>query len=734
MNTEIPRQKLPREDKDFNWKKKCIDAFYDLSHFSPVPDREHTMQEKMYDLYNGIIDEDDYTHVLKPYGKERKNFPAELHNYPVIKPYIDLLIGEKRKRPLNYSVTVENPDVSNKKTQQKRKELIREMQKQFINELEQKGISTGEGQQATKGLQKIREEFDKSYRDERALQGQDALNIIMRDCEVERKFNENWKHWLLAGEVYSRRAIVGGQLKYEKLNPLHVDHDKSPDKKFVEDGDWALVRKFSYPSDIIDEYFDVLTDEEIDQIENPQTDGTGDYLFYYNDIEESDTEEDTSGRLVEVVQVYWKSRKKIGIVDYIDRYGQPQQKQVDEDYQMTERDQNVEWYWINEVWKGTRIDEDIYVDVKPVKIQRRDMDNPSECKLPINGRRYSDENAANVSLAMMIYPYQLVYNIYKFRLENAIAKSKDVIAQLDINMIPEGWDMDKFMYYVDATGIAWTDYAKEGMQPNPHQQQVMDMSIKTIEQYVSLLEHTKREIRQTLGITPQRQGEVEQYESNQSTEHAIVQSSHMTESLFARFAEFEERDLRALLDYSKWTWKNGKSTSYVMSDNSAKVAEIDGTQHQETEYGVYISDARQEVKKLQNIKQLGQAMLQNDVQVSTVADIIESDSFSEVREKIGEAEEQMEQLRKAQRQAEEKQRQREHQREMAKIEAELDQTRMDNETDIQEAKIKADKDLQENAMERRIEEKEQELKEKEMESDERIAEMQTENQGENDGE
>ena len=69
----------------------------------------------------------------------------------------------------------------------------------------------------------------------------------------------------------------------------------------------------------------------------------------------------------------------------------------------------------------------------------------------------SDVNAKNISLVKLGIPFQLTYNIYKYRLELAIARSKDIIAQFDINMIPKKWDMDKFMYYVEGSGIAWVD-------------------------------------------------------------------------------------------------------------------------------------------------------------------------------------------------------------------------------------------------------------------------------------
>ena len=78
-----------------------------------------------------------------------------------------------------------------------------------------------------------------------------------------------------------------------------------------------------------------------------------------------------------------------------------------------------------------------------------------------------------------------------------------MIAQFDINMIPKKWDMDKFMYYVEGTGIAWVDYNKEGIQLNPQHQSVMDMSIKTIEQYITLLESIMLEWEKLSGVNSQ---------------------------------------------------------------------------------------------------------------------------------------------------------------------------------------------------------------------------------------
>jgi hypothetical protein len=249
-------------------------------------------------------------------------------------------------------------------------------------------------------------------------------------------------------------------------------------------------------------------------------------------------------------------------------------------------------------------------------------------------------------------PYQLNYNIYKYRLELAIARSKDIIAQFDINMIPKNWDMDKFMYYVEGTGIAWVDYNKEGVQLSPQHQSVLDMSIKTISQYLTLLESIMIEWEKLSGVTRQRQGEMGVHEGKATAQQSIVQSSHITEDLFRKFSHFEQRELQGLLDYSKEAWLNGKKAMYVMPDGSIDQIDIDPITHMEAEYGIFVSDAGKDIEKKQKIEGLAQAMVQNGAKMSMIADVFASDSFSQIKDKIIQAEKAAEELQKAQEEAE----------------------------------------------------------------------------------
>ena len=713
----IPKQRVPLSQKDEKWKKDCVDAFINLSKFG-ISERRAYLRS-LYDYYNGVIDEEDYNYVLKPYGKTRKNFPTKLRNYPIIKPIIDLLLGEKSKRPLEYTVTVQNADAISQKEEQLQNLLLNNIRTQFLNTLIQQGQVEGDPQEVPLPKQ-IQEEFNRSYVDSRAIRGQYALNYIMSQQEIYDKFQKQFFHFLIAGECYSHKGVRRNEPFYEVINPLDIDFDKDPDIDFVEDGDWAIIRKFSHASTIVDAYGEFLTADQILELESPTHTSAEAYLLYRAEASGAD-DNIYRNRLIEIVTVYWKSRKRIGFLNYIDpNTGTQEVREVDETFKLTqemkqEMGASLEWEWVNEVWEGIRIDRRFYIKMNPLAIQRTSLDNPSICKLPINGRKYSDINSQPISLVSLGIPYQLNYNIYKYRMELAIARSKDIVAQFDINMIPKNWDMDKFMYYVEGTGIAWVDYNKEGIQLSPQHQSVLDMSIKTISQYLTLLESIMVEWEKLSGVNRQRQGSVGMYEGKGTSQQAIVQSSHITEDIFRKFSNFEQRELQGLIDYSKVAWINGKKGMFVMPDNTLAELDVEGLGHLESEYGIFVSDAGKDVEKLQAIRGFAQAAVQNGLPMSAAISIFESDSFPQIKDKIRQAEKAQEELQKAQQEAQTQQNQQQMQIQQAQIDTQQLDKEKDRQLQIELALIAAEGDDKKNSASLEKMMKDFEIKQKQLE-------------------
>jgi len=724
----IPQQKLALSKKTKEWRESCVKAFINLS--DNGSSKRGDSLKLLYDYYNGAIEDSDYDYVLKPYGKSRKNFPSKMRNYPIIKPIIDLLLGEKSKRPLNYTVTVQNADAVSEKENAKQQVIYKNLEMQFLKVMAEQNPELVQGGQMPEEIpmpEHIAGQFEDSYVDNRAIKGQYAMNYIMQEQEIYDKLQKAWFHFLISGEVYTHRGVRHSEPFYDVLNPIDIDYDKDPDLEFVEDGDWALSRKRVHASTVIDHYYDSLTDTQVLELESPSHMESGNFLSQASSSADSDS---LRARLIEVVEVYWKSRKRLGFVTYMDPDSESVEEiEVEEGYKMPPElkasGATIKWLWVNEVWGGTRIDGRFFIDIRPLENQRSSLDNPSKCKLPINGRRYSDVNSANISLVSLGIPFQLNYNIYKYRLELAIARSKDIVAQFDINMIPKKWDMDKFMYYVEGTGIAWVDYNKEGVTLSPQHQSVLDMSIKTIQQYIILLDSIMMEWEKLSGVNRQRQGEIGAYEGKASSQQAILQSSHITEDLFRKFGRLEQRDFQALLDYSKEAWLTGKKAMFVMPDGTTDFLDLDSMTHMESNYGIFMSDAGKDQMKLDQIKGLTQAMVQNGTKASTVAEMLDSDSFPQIKSKLKKAEKAADELEAAQQKAMQEGQQMQAQADQAKAEQESLDKEKDRQTEIEIALIGAEArqnpegdsfNLQKMMQEFEVKQRELDLKEKELDA------------------
>ncbi len=257
-------------------------------------------------------------------------------------------------------------------------------------------------------------------------------------------------------------------------------------------------------------------------------------------------------------------------------------------------------------------------------------------------------------------------------------------------MIPKKWDMDKFMYYVEGTGIAWVDYNKEGIQLNPQHQSVLDMSIKTINQYITLLESILVEWEKISGVSRQRQGEIGAYEGKASSQQAILQSSHITEDLFRKFERMEQRDFQALLDYSKEAWLTGKRGMFVLPDGTTDFLDINSLEYMEANFGIFVSDAGKDQEKLQNIKGLTQAMMQNGAKPGDIAEMLDSDSFTQIKKNLKLADKANAELEQAQQQAQQEMQQQQLAAQEMQLEIDMLENEKDRQKDIEIALIAAE--------------------------------------------
>jgi hypothetical protein len=194
MYSNIPDQRIPLSKKNKDWQKNCIDAYCQLA-TTNYNDRKRRLK-RLYDYYNGLIDMEDYDYVLRPYGKTRTNFPSKIRNYPLIKPTIDILLGEKQKRPFNYTVSVINSYAVDRKEKAKNDLILKTIQDSVVNTMNQAGIGDNVQTNPVPDSKDLQDMFERSYVDNMAILGQKGLSYILQEQDVQEKMEKGFFHWL----------------------------------------------------------------------------------------------------------------------------------------------------------------------------------------------------------------------------------------------------------------------------------------------------------------------------------------------------------------------------------------------------------------------------------------------------------------------------------------------------------------------------------------------------------
>ena len=311
--------------------------------------------------------------------------------------------------------------------------------------------------------------------------------------------------------------------------------------------------------------------------------------------------------------------------------------------------------WVNEWWEGVKIGKDVYLNIRPRKIQYNKIHNPSLCSPGIIGQVYNTNQSKAVSLLDRCKNYQYMYDVIWDRLNKAISTNYGKILEVDVAKVPENWEMEKWLHFAVVNKIAVIDSFKEGNQGaatgklagsmNTQGGRVMDMETGSyIQQHIQLLEFIKAEMGEIAGISSQREGQVSNRETVGGVERAVNQSSHITEYWFMLHEQCKIRVLECFLETAKIALKgNNKKVQYILDDQSIQTLNIDAEEFCEPDYGLVITSSSKTQELEQMIKQNAQAFLQNGGNMSTIMDIYFSPSLSDMRRRLEEAEEEVHQ-------------------------------------------------------------------------------------------
>lgn len=724
-NSAFPRQKLPLSKKGKKWQEDCVNYIIGEGNVTSGGNSTSYYGELQtyYNLYNSIFDEKDFKSITNPF-KVEDGFPATPHDFNIIRPKVDLLIGEETKRPLNFRV-IRTSQEATSEMQEKEKQMIL----QYIEAAITARMSPEEAQQFQQQLQsgeimppeQIAKYMDKDYKDIVENTAYHSLTYLREKLDLDNEFIKGWKDGLISGREIYYVGVLNAEPYAERVNPICFSYDKSPDLDFIEDGSWCC-RKMRMPiTEVYDRYYDKLEEKDLDKLEEMIGSTPGRNLgdrspvdigiqlrIYDNPIFEG------SGKsLVNVWHCCWKSFKKIFYVTTTDDAGQPQINIVDETYQPVGNEVSVEPDWIIEVWEGYRAGSDLYFGIQPIEYQHVSIDNPNSQKLPYCGAIYSNTNSKPRSLVSILKPLQYMYIVLWYRLELAIARDKGKVVNMDITQIPKSMNISpaKWLHYLSSVGVnfinpyeeGWNIPGREGGKPAQFNQiTALDLTMSNvIAEYIQLMDKIEELTGTISGITQQREGAVSSSEMVGNVERSVVQSSHITEPLFWVHNQCKRRVLNMLLNTAKGAWEEtGKQKLQYIFDNGER-AFLDITpKFYYEDMDVFVSDTSKDLENIQKLQQLIQPAMQNGASLLEAAEILTNDNFNIIKQKLKDMQTRQEQVQQQQQEAEAQQQQQlqqmqneSKQQELMLQEAQMDLQRyqidQDNQTKIAVAQINA---------------------------------------------
>ena len=451
------------------------------------------------------------------------------------------------------------------------------------------------------------------------------------------------------------------------------------------------------------------------------------------------------GDLMRVTTVYWKTQRKVGHLTCIKEDGQVMQEIIDETFKVTKKPiydtsliknkskenlaegEHIDWIWINEVWGGVKIGpnsptgwrsemgnnvDPIYLGIdkkKPGKLpfQFKGDKTLYGCKLPIEGRVFSDRNTRSTSLVDLMKAYQVGYNMVNNQIADILVDELGTIIMFDQNALPrhgmgEDWGknnyakafvaMKDFQMLPLDTSITNTENATNF---NHYQTLNMEQTNRLMSR-IQLANYFKSQAFESIGINPQRLGGPVAQQTATGVTQALQQSYSQTETYFINHSDnLMPRVHKMRTDLAQYYYSNTPSVRLqYISTNAEKVNfVINGTQLLMRDFNIFATTRTNHRQVLDQLKQMALTNNTTGASIYDLGNILKADSIAEVTDILRDSEIKTEQMRQQemqqQRQMQEQQLEAAAKENQLKLEFQANESDKERQKDITVAEIRA---------------------------------------------
>jgi len=470
----------------------------------------------------------------------------------------------------------------------------------------------------------------------------------------------------------------------------------------------------------------------------------GDILSEILDNSEDMTPLD-EGNLMRVSTIYWKTQRRVGHLTKIELNGSVTQEIIDETFKITEKavydtsifknrtkenllqGEHIDWIWINEVWGGVKVGPNlpamwrstmgdninpIYVGINRTKpgrlpFQFKGNNTLYGCKLPVEGRVFSDRNTRSTSLVDLMKAYQVGYNMVNNQIADILIDELGTVIMFDQNALPrhsmgEDWGknnyskawvaMKDFQMLPLDTSITNTENATNF---NHYQTLNMEQTSRLMSR-IQLANYFKQQCFDAIGVNPQRLGGAVSAQTATGVVQAMQQSYAQTEMYFVQHSDqLMPRVHQMRTDLAQYYYSTNPSVrlSYISSEAEKVNFTINGTDLLLRDFNIFATTKTNHRAILENLKQMALTNNTTGASIFELGNIVKADSIAEVTDILKDSENRQQMQRQQdmqqQQQMQQQQIQAKQQEEQMKLQVEIDENEKDRQNNILLAEIKS---------------------------------------------
>jgi|TARA_B110000305_G_scaffold107454_1_gene120924 hypothetical protein len=451
------------------------------------------------------------------------------------------------------------------------------------------------------------------------------------------------------------------------------------------------------------------------------------------------------GNLMRVATIYWKTQRRIGHLTKIEDDGEVTQEIIDETFKKTKKaiydtsifkqktketlleGEHIDWIWINEVWGGVKIGPNlpamwqssmgdnvnpIYLGINRTKPGRLPFQFKGDnslygCKLPVEGRVFSDRNTRSTSLVDLMKAYQVGYNMVNNQIADILIDELGTVIMFDQNALPrhsmgEDWGknnyakayvaMKDFQMLPLDTSITNTENATNF---NHYQTLNMEQTSRLMSR-IQLANYFKQQCFDAIGINPQRLGGAVSAQTATGVVQAMQQSYAQTEMYFVQHSDhLMPRIHQMRTDLAQYYYSTNPSIrlQYISTEAEKVNFTINGTDLLLRDFNVFATTKTNHRAILENLKQMALTNNTTGASIYELGNIVKADNIAEVSDILKDSEArvqaQREQDMAQQREMQEQQIKAKQQEEQQKLQVEMAENDKDRKNDVLLAEIRS---------------------------------------------